>query len=398
MNSTISYLYSRQNLGIKLGLENTYALSECAGSPHESLPCVQVVGTNGKGSTSAILANILRAEGYKVGLSTSPHLFHITERLRINGQPIPISVIDKFIQLFKSDIEEIGSSFFEIITVMGLWYFANEKVDIAIMETGLGGRLDSVTVCNPFVTLVTSISLDHTEILGDTISQIAFEKAGAFKPQVPVLAVRQTEDAEIVLERQARLKSTEIEWIDHLLDESIEVNLHGIHQRKNATLALESLKYLPFPLRHDAMISGLKTVVWPGRFQMLKSQPDIIFDVAHNSSGFTSFIEEFSKKNRSGSNYLIISLQSRKNIQDIVPLLEQNFDTIICTETGHSRQLEAIQIAEYFSNPVVINTDPVSAIQTVVEQLNPFDSLAILGTHYIGEAIHKYFELSFDTL
>ena len=398
MNSTISYLYSRQNLGIKLGLDNTYALSERTGNPHKSLPCVQVVGTNGKGSTAAILANILSAEGYKVGLSTSPHLLHITERLRINGQSIPVTVIENFINTFKTDIEEIGSSFFEIITVLGLWYFVNEKVDIAIMETGLGGRLDSVTVCNPFVTLVTSISLDHTEILGDSISKIAYEKAGAFKFQVPVLAVRQTEDAEIVLKRQAKLMSTEIDWVDHFLDESTEVNLFGVHQRRNATLALESLKYLPFPLRHDAILSGLKTVVWHGRFQMIKTHPDIIFDVAHNSSGFASFIDEFSKKERLGHNYLIISLQSRKNIEDIIPLIEKNFDTIICTETGHLRQLEAIRIAEYFSAQVIVNPDPIAAIQTVVEQLKPCDSLAILGTHYIGEAIHKYFELSFDTL
>ena len=398
LNAAVKYLYSRQNIGIKLGIENTFALAVRCGNPQDLLRCVQVVGTNGKGSTSAFLSNILRKEGYKSGLSTSPHLFHVRERIRINGLPIPISEIEKFIRLYQSDIEKIGSSFFEIITVMALWYFKNESVDIAILETGLGGRLDSTSICQPLVVLVTSISLDHTDILGNTISKIAGEKAGAFKKGIPVLSVSQHEEAAAVLNREARLRNTQVDWLSTGLDDSIEIGLNGDHQRLNASLALEALKYLPFPLRHESIISGLKNITWYGRFQVIESKPFIVFDVAHNAAGLFSFADEYQKLKISGEKILLLSLQAKKDISKVVPTLEKIFDRIICTETYHTHHMQAHTMAAEFSKPVQIIEDSYKAVKTIVEQLSPNDSCAILGTHYIGETLHKFFELSFDTI
>ena len=181
---SINYLLSIETRGIKLGLERTRSMMKTCGNPHLGLPIIQVVGTNGKGSVCAILACILKAAGYKTGLFTSPHLVRVNERIRLNGHPIPDAEIDRFIQSYKEDIDKIEATFFETTTAMACWYFKKENVDIAIMETGLGGRLDSVSICKPLAMAITPVSLDHVEILGETLREIAVEKAGAMKKDV----------------------------------------------------------------------------------------------------------------------------------------------------------------------------------------------------------------------
>ena len=184
---SVQYLLSIETRGIKLGLQRTRELMAACGNPQSGLPSIQVAGTNGKGSVCAMLANILKTAGYKTGLFTSPHLVNVNERIRLNGIPIPNNEIDIFLQKYREAIEKIEATFFETITAMAFWYFKNENVDIAILETGLGGRLDSVSVCEPLATVMTSISLDHIEILGETLSEIAFEKAGILKKGVPCI-------------------------------------------------------------------------------------------------------------------------------------------------------------------------------------------------------------------
>jgi len=222
LNNLLEYLFSRQNLGIKLGLERTEALMSAVGDPHKKLRTVQVVGTNGKGSTAAFLASIFMEAGYKTGLSTSPHLVNVNERIRINGITISDEYIAEFIATYKADIEQTGSSFFEIITAMGFKYFLDHQVDIAIMETGLGGRLDSVTVCDPMLTLMTAISMDHMEILGDTIEKITMEKAGALKVGVPCLSSPQLPVVSGILNKTAAALELEIIGLN------INQN-HGLH-------------------------------------------------------------------------------------------------------------------------------------------------------------------------
>ena len=190
--NNINYLLSIESKGIKLGLDRTYKMMKACGNPHIELPAIQVAGTNGKGSVCAILASIMKAANYKVGLFTSPHLVHINERIRINGKPILDNRINEFIQYYKQDIKKIDASFFEVTTALACWFFKKENVDIAIMETGLGGRLDSTSVCESIATVITPISLDHIEILGNTIEKIAFEKAGAMKKNVLCLRQKKT--------------------------------------------------------------------------------------------------------------------------------------------------------------------------------------------------------------
>lgn len=398
MNDLIQYLYSKQNLGIKFGLERTVALMERCGNPQNHLPCVQVVGTNGKGSTSAMLAKILQVAGYKVGLSTSPHLVHVNERIRINGESIPTSKIEEFVKTFKDDIEEIGSSFFEILTTLGFWYFVREKVDIAILETGLGGRLDSVSVCNPFVILVTSISFDHTDILGDTLEKISAEKAGAFKPQIPCVSVPQLPQINRELIKQAELKKTSISFTDPTRMSNFQIGIKGKHQIQNASLAIDALAHIPFNVTESQIRQGLKNVKWYGRFQIIRDKPLIIFDVAHNSSGITSFLHEWEKCNVDGKKILIISLQYKKDIGLVVDDLRKQFDRIICTEAVGGKPMDLDQLEALFQPSEKITTikNSEEAIRITMKQIGNRDSLVILGSHYLGKAVNKNFELSFQ--
>ena len=190
IDSEKEYLFSLESKGIRLGLKRTLQLLKKCKSPHKRLNIIQIVGTNGKGSTSAILSKLLSLE-YSVGLYTSPHLYSFNERIRIDGRPIPNRIVAEFIKKFKPQIESVDASFFEVMTVMAVWYFSERKVDYAIMETGLGGRFDSVTACGAKIIGITPISMDHSHILGESILEIANEKIAAIKPNSDVFSVFQ---------------------------------------------------------------------------------------------------------------------------------------------------------------------------------------------------------------
>ena len=401
LTSAIRYLYSRQNLGIKLGLERSYALSEICGSPHQIVPAVQIVGTNGKGSTAAFLASILQEAGYQIGLSTSPHLSNVNERIRINGLPIPNDVITEFIQHYKRDIEDIGSSFFEILTVLSLWYFNREQVDLAVMETGLGGRLDSVTICQPHLVLVTSISYDHVEILGDTLTTISAEKAGAFKPGVPVITVKQDPEVTIELRRKAEDIGCPLTIAESAVDRALSLGIPGAHQYENADLARSAaLELSGLPVSESQLYNGLARARWHGRYQVIQTNPVVIFDVGHNAAGIASFLNEFRRQPVSGSRVLILALQKRKQITELVPALEKLFDTIICTGTHAPNALPADDLAAFFTTQpnLKVESNPDRAIITTLGTLHTDDALVILGTHYLGQSIENSFKISFGEL
>jgi len=191
INHILEKLFKLQRLGIKVGLDHTYELLNRCGNPHNKLKTIHIAGTNGKGSTAAILQSILRTAGLKVGLYTSPHLVSFNERIRVNGIPISDDFIIEFMKMLNDDIDEIKSTFFETTTVLALYNFFIEKVDVAIIEVGLGGRLDSTNVLEPNLTIITSIDIDHQNILGETINEIAFEKAGIIKKDTPVITPNQ---------------------------------------------------------------------------------------------------------------------------------------------------------------------------------------------------------------
>ena len=392
----LNYLISLESSGIKLGLERTEALMKACGSPHKGLNCIQIVGTNGKGSTSAILSNILKSSSYKVGLYTSPHLTNINERIRINGKSISDEKIIEFIKCFEDDINNLKVSFFEAMTAMALWYFKKENVDIAVLETGLGGRLDSVTICNPQMVVITRISYDHQHILGDTIEKIAFEKAGAIKNNTQCISYPQTVKVKKVLEKKIKSTNSSIKYIRK---KNNQVILNGEHQAFNATLAIEAAKNLKnITITKESIQKGLETISWPGRIQKINSQPKIFFDVAHNEESFLVLCEFIQKQNVDGKKVLMIGLQQNKDLGEAIFNIIDSFDEIIITETGVRNFFPAKKLYKLFNNQKSrIITNPWKAIK-LIKNLEKEDCGVIAGSHYFGRTISNEFKISFDNI
>lgn len=308
---TIQYLYALQKYGIKFGLDNTTKLLSLFGDPHNHFRTIHVAGTNGKGSTSAMIAAMLQAHGYRVGLFTSPHLVSFTERIRVNKKEIgERDVIDLTIEI-KSMIDKVkhglSPTFFEFITVMAFLYFSRKNVDWAVIETGMGGRLDATNVIMPAVSVITRIGLDHQEFLGDTIRAIAIEKAGIIKEGIPLITASQDEDAlDVIINRAAEmgseshvynrdfrsiLRSIDMGGITFDYQGSktfrrLSVPLSGIHQLENASVAIKAIEIvLGTDVKGPLIRKGLSGVRWPGRLELIKRplEPfDFLVDGAHN--------------------------------------------------------------------------------------------------------------------
>src|SRR5258708_318762 len=302
----LEYLYARTTGGVRLGLERTLALLDTLGNPHKKIPCFHVAGTNGKGSTVAAAAALLAHNGLRVATYTSPHLVDFRERIIVDGEPIGEDDVTRFIRDHVAVIERLGATFFEATTAMAFDYVARSNPDVAIVETGLGGRLDSTNVVDPLAAVVTAIGMDHTDLVGKTLESIATEKAGIFKPGRAAVIGERWPDIRALLEKAAvaagsvpvRTLSAEV-TLSHVRigpdgttfsaashGEEVEavIGLVGTHQPHNvltAWLALESAGD-PYPVPLSAVRSPLRTLVLPGRFQRVG---DIIFDVAHNPAG-----------------------------------------------------------------------------------------------------------------
>jgi dihydrofolate synthase/folylpolyglutamate synthase len=294
----IQFLYSLRIFGAKFGLDNTLKLAELTGHPHHQLRFIHVAGTNGKGSTCAMLESIYRASGLRVGLFTSPHLVSFRERIQINRQLISAGDVVRYVEelkpLFNSFAEGHQPTFFEAVTIMALRYFAEQKCDLVIWETGLGGRLDATNIVTPLASVITNIGIEHSEWLGDTVEKIATEKAGIIKPGVPsvtaALAGHGLETiAAIARERRSPLTIVNSAPAHFSPLEKIELPLHGPHQRLNAALALATVQTLAdkIPVSDAALQKGLSTVDWPGRMHRVQtvSGQTILLDGAHNADG-----------------------------------------------------------------------------------------------------------------
>ncbi|HUD48376.1 MAG TPA: HAD-IA family hydrolase [Candidatus Baltobacteraceae bacterium] len=288
----VQFLYELRLFGMKLGLENTRRLAATVGNPHLQLRFIHVAGTNGKGSTCAMLESIYRAAGLRVGLFTSPHLVSFAERIQVNRQLISPEDVARLTEKIREIIVSLGAqshpTFFEAVTIMALQYFAAKKCDLVIWETGLGGRLDATNIVTPMASVITNVQLDHQKWLGYSIAEIAAEKAGIIKPGIPVVTTAADLDAlAVISETATRLRSplklvtgTEVE---------IEVALAGEHQRTNAALAAAVARLLApqIPVSESAIVEGLKTAQWAGRMQVVE-QPGgrvILLDAAHNPAG-----------------------------------------------------------------------------------------------------------------
>jgi dihydrofolate synthase / folylpolyglutamate synthase len=278
---SLAWLYATQQFGIKLGLENIRGLLEALGNPQEHLSFLHVAGTNGKGSVCAILDAILRASGRRTGLYTSPHLVDFRERIRVNGEKIPPQAVANGLTILR----EISAgwshlpTFFEISTALALHHFAEERCDLVVLETGMGGALDATNAVVPLVSVITPIALDHTRWLGSTLAEIAREKAGIIKSGVPVVSARQVPEAAAVLAQRAASAGSSLEFIEAPFEQA-EIGLRGIHQKENAAVAVAALLAAHVEVSDEAAGQGLRDVRWPGRFQVVDER--IVLDACHN--------------------------------------------------------------------------------------------------------------------
>lgn len=366
-DETIDYLYSRLptfhrdgEKALKAGLNNTILLCEALGNPHLKFKSVHIAGTNGKGSTSHFLSAILQTAGYKTGLYTSPHLKSYTERFKINGQPIAESAIVDFVALNKALIEEVNPSFFEISVALAFEYFARNKVDIAIIEVGLGGRFDSTNIITPILSLVTNISFDHTSLLGNTLPEIAFEKAGIIKKDVPVVISETHPDTKKAFIDKAKIENSEIYFADQIyrvisssilksgrreatifegnndLFDSIELDLVGKYQIKNIIGVLEACKHLNelgFRVSDENIKVAIKDVCkltnFKGRWQVLGINPLVVADVAHNEGGLKLILDQINETPHQQIHF-VLGFVKDKDIATILQLFPKDAKYYFC--------------------------------------------------------------------
>ena len=398
------YLFNIASKKIKFGLSRTIELLKACNNPEKDTLSIQVVGTNGKGSVSAFLAKPLVDKGYKVGLYTSPHLVDYKERIRINFNKISENSIKKFLKKYSVQIEQIKPSFFELMTAIAVWYFKHKKVDIAVLETGLGGRLDSVTACDNKYLLFTSISLDHQNILGSSINKIAKEKGGAIiNSKQKCIGINQIKKIENVLIKEAKKVNNNIKFISDecnpFFGEKFKY-LKGKHQHLNALLAYKALEELiqnkTIKINRADIIKSFKETQWPGRFQIIKKTPAVIYDVAHNKEGLNSFIETFKKLEYKERKILILAFEDKKQIKDTIRKFKNIFDCIVCTETNIRKSMPANQIFGFIeSNKAIIIKDVDKAIKYAFNLYKEDVVISIVGSHFLAPYIDNYYENCF---
>jgi dihydrofolate synthase/folylpolyglutamate synthase len=343
-SQTLDYLYSQLPMfhrvgpaAYKPGLDNTWALLELVGNPHEELKTVHIAGTNGKGSTSHMIASALQLAGYKTGLYTSPHLKDFRERIRINGVMIPEGEVVTFVERYHEAWQVIQPSFFEITVALCFWYFKREGVDIAVIETGLGGRLDSTNVIVPEVSVITNIGYDHMNLLGDTIEKIAAEKAGIIKNGTPVVLGAMREEARLVMEETAKRMNAPLLDSSLLSHRAIPISaLKGLYQNENratAFLALKTLNVLGWRLTENHIAEGFERVVeltgLLGRWQQLKEHPLVIADVAHNEDGIHAVLEQI-KQTPHQHLHFVLGLVGDKDVTRVLKMLPQYATYYFC--------------------------------------------------------------------
>jgi dihydrofolate synthase / folylpolyglutamate synthase len=319
----------------KTDLNNTVALCKLLGNPEQKLTCIHVAGTNGKGSTSHMLASILQSTGLKVGLYTSPHLKDFRERIKINGKMIPKKEVVDFVEKHKNDFEKIDLSFFEWTVGLAFSYFAKQKVDIAIIEVGMGGRLDSTNVIKPLVSVITNIGMDHTQFLGDTLKKIAIEKAGIIKEKIPVVIGETHAETKPVFETKAKEKTSSIFFADEYTFEDYTTDLKGNYQKKNVKTVLKTIQILQqtYPISETAIIEGLKNTIKNtgllGRWQTISEKPHIICDTGHNIDGIAQVIEQL-KTYKYKQLHIVLGMVADKDISKVLSLFPKKAIYYFC--------------------------------------------------------------------
>ncbi|TJY36533.1 bifunctional folylpolyglutamate synthase/dihydrofolate synthase [Pontimicrobium aquaticum] len=374
---TVNWMFCQlpmyQNKGkvaFKKDLTNTLSLAKHLDHLEKQFKSIHVAGTNGKGSTSHMLASVLQEAGFKVGLYTSPHLKDFRERIKVNGKVVSKQFVIQFIKRNKAFLERHQLSFFEMTVGMAFDYFAKQKVDIAVIEVGLGGRLDSTNIIMPEVSVITNIGLDHTQFLGDTLEQVACEKAGIIKQHIPVVIGETQKETEPIFRKIAKEHKAPIYFADQIVKKIYESDLKGSYQTHNiktVAQALTVLQPLGFNTSEKQIIKGLKNVVKNtgllGRWQILQYGPKIICDTAHNKEGLTYVMQQLSEQTFNKL-HMVIGMVNDKNIDGILDLFPKHATYYFC-KPNIPRGLDATILKEYFNKKGYIG----EAYQSVNEAL-----------------------------
>ena len=426
-NETIDYLYSRlpvfHRMGakaLKPGLDNTIRLCAALGNPHEKFLSVHVAGTNGKGSTSHMLASIYAEAGFKVGLYTSPHLKSFTERIRINGQPIPESEVVEFVEQTKTLVDTVEPSFFELTVAMAFDYFAREQVDLAIIEVGLGGRFDSTNIITPLASLITNIGYDHTDILGDTLFLIASQKAGIIKPGIPAVVgewvgetrpvfttVAEANNAplffasdrfstlDLGLKKEQRLVEISDRNAPNSFPVQYSLELAGAYQLRNlpAILQIVDLLQSQFPASRSAIGEGLAKTVrntgLQGRFQTIQTRPRVVLDTAHNESGIKALMQTINTIPHTQLR-IVIGLVSDKDPQPVLDQLPHSAVYYLC-KADSPRSLSVEQLADYFqANQLTFSVfnNVNNALQQAIHESKHTELIVVTGSTYVVSEVN----------
>ena len=425
-NETINYLYGLRKHGIKLGLDNIKGLMNILGGPHKSFHCIHIAGTNGKGSTATAIASILAESGLRTGLFTSPHLLSFTERIRINGESITESEVIDLATGIRQSIRKTGlnPTFFEFVTAMAFYYFAKRNVDWAVIETGMGGRLDATNVVHPDLTVITNISRDHSEFLGNKISDITYEKAGIIKPGVPVITASQIPDvvsqlSGIAKKRNAEIhiynkdfsgspvsmdkRETTLDYAGYGKYKNLRVPLPGEYQLFNictAVRACEILKQREVPISDTSMRAGLQNVSLEGRLERVSDDPPIILDSAHNPEAAGSLALSVKRLFADRKIILVAGIMDDKDIHGILNPLVEISESVILTRAGYDRAaspekmeeiMAAIQDGRSNGRPLKVHkTGTVSEAINLAKSICPRDGIILVaGSFYTSGEVKE---------
>ncbi|MBS4199827.1 bifunctional folylpolyglutamate synthase/dihydrofolate synthase [Bacillus sp. FJAT-49732] len=420
----IDWIHSRLRFGIKPGLKRMEWMLDKLGNPEKELKAIHVGGTNGKGSTVSYIRSMLIEAGYEVGTFTSPYIEQFNERISLNGKPIKdeeITLITNVIKPLADELEhtELGApTEFEIITAMAFYYFARvHPVDFAVIEVGLGGRFDSTNVIEPLVSIITNIGMDHTQILGNTVKDIAFEKAGIIKKNKPLITCVKDHDALDVIKQAAIEKHSEMMQIDHeffvtnycsiesgerftYVSEyetfnDLELSLVGKHQTENAAGAVAAVSYLMragyAKLDEEEIRRGLKKAYWPGRFEILQASPAILIDGAHNPEGLRAFASALTNRYKEKKIKIVFAALKDKDLTEMFTILEGIDAELYFTEFDFPRAAKADELKAISGvSGVKTESDWQKLIEELTISLKSNEVLAITGSLYFISAIKSF--------
>jgi dihydrofolate synthase/folylpolyglutamate synthase len=413
-------LYRLRRFGIKLGLGNVRTLLGRLGNPQERFPAVHVAGTNGKGSVCALVASVLREAGYAVGLYTSPHLVRFHERIVVNGEEIGDADILRLYDAIRPHMEAMGRAsrasrptFFEVTTAMAFEHFAERDVDVAVVEAGMGGRMDATNVVRPAACVLTRMGLEHTEHLGRTVRRIAREKAGIFKEGVPAVAVEQEETRPVVEARARDLgcpltfvpRDVDAQRVEQTLDgqrfrlcgsDALEADLPllGAHQLENAALAYAALRALAeggWVIPPAAVVRGFRAVRWPARLQVVRRNPLVVVDGMHNPPAAEALAAALREILPPGRTAFVLGVLADKDLDGMAAPLAPHIDRLIVTRPRTERACDPEEVAKVFAahgHAGEIVPDVAVAVDRALEGAGPRDAVVVTGSLYTaGEAL-----------